>query len=339
VARYAPDRDTAVAVLTEAIRHSPPAEQQWMAALQLTNLAPDTTGLVDVLASALADDWTASEESSYGVGIGGAGMAAAALARVGEQAKPALPLLRAAVLSQQHHYHSGADRRMAFEAYVTLCEDEAEIRTLLDEVAAGGFLEDEFLISVLRLAEERPAFITHLSRLIQTRFWESFSDYSYKSGWFAALMFLGERGGYSEIVLPALAMAAGRVEDRLRSEVGYSAGAARAIEAFLDRQRTNLDNLSEEERFIRALRGVAAADPGWLAYADWLDGQGDPRGDLIRLRHAIAGINYQTDPERFKEFCERQHEWLTVHGYGWASLYHMISQPPNTASTELPIWP
>ncbi len=131
VTAYASDRETATAVLTEALRQGCP-----LAALQLSKLAPDTPGLVDVLAGALSDEWIASWRRSYDYGLGGAGEAAQALARMGARARQALPQLRDAVLSERTDFHSETDRRMAFEAYLAICEDEAEIRALLDEWAA-----------------------------------------------------------------------------------------------------------------------------------------------------------------------------------------------------------
>ena len=130
VTEYAPDRETAVVVLSEAVREGCP-----LAALQLSRLAPDTPGLVDVLAGALSNEWIASWARSYDYGLGGAGEAAQALARMRARARQALPRLRDAVLSERTDFHSSTDRWMAFQAYLAICEDEGEIRALLEEWA------------------------------------------------------------------------------------------------------------------------------------------------------------------------------------------------------------
>jgi hypothetical protein len=153
ITKYAPDRETAVAVLTEAVRR----QGCPLAALQLSTLAPDTPRLVDVLAGVLRDDWIASRKQSYDHGMGGAGEAALALARLGARAKQALPRLREAVLSERTDWHSRTDRWMAFEAYLAICEEETKIRALLDEWAARGSLEGEFLIPAHGATDPRKA--------------------------------------------------------------------------------------------------------------------------------------------------------------------------------------
>jgi hypothetical protein len=153
VTDYAPDCETAVAVLTKALRRKCP-----IAALQLSRLAPDTPGLVDVLAVALGYEWIASNRSSYDYRLGGAGEAALALARLGTTARPALARLRAAVLSPRDDFHAAEDRRMAFDAYAAIADD-AEIQTLLDEMAAKPWIFGEVPSKVFSVDQEAGAVI------------------------------------------------------------------------------------------------------------------------------------------------------------------------------------
>jgi uncharacterized protein (TIGR02996 family) len=334
VTEYAPDRETAVAVLTEAVRQGCP-----LAALQLSRLAPDTPGLVDILAGVLSDEWIASRAQSYDYGLGGAGEAAQALARMGARARQALPRLRDAVVSERSDWHSDTDRWEAFEAYITICfevyfaicEEEAESRALLDEWAARGSLEDEFLIPVVQLAREKPDFAVSLFGLVRSQFWLRHRDYSNKRGWLDAIQLLSERGRDSEIVLPILAAVLEHSEEEYM-ESGYHALATQATAVFLGRLKANRDLLSEEDRFITVLQGTAATDPSWLVYADWLEDRGDPRGEFLRLRHELASANGQTDAGRFDELHARQEAWLASRGHGWGELYDLVGQPSNAGS-------
>jgi hypothetical protein len=163
VSDYAPNRETAVAVLTKALR--------WRcryAALQLSRLAPDTPGVVEVLADALDHEWIAYNCQSYDNGVGGAGEAAVALRRMGIRARPALARLRAAVMSERDDWSSSTDRWLAFEAYVAIGGDDAEIGNLLDQLAARGTVREQFVEGVARLAQGNNSLLPHLSRLQQT---------------------------------------------------------------------------------------------------------------------------------------------------------------------------
>ncbi len=111
------------------------------AALGLSQLAPQTPGLVEVLIDGLSHDWFVSLAINDRE-IGGAGMAAEALARLGPQAQKALTILRETALSDQY-WLSANDRRLAFEAYVVLCADESATRALFNEVEAKKKLFDQ----------------------------------------------------------------------------------------------------------------------------------------------------------------------------------------------------
>lgn len=309
-----------------------------LAALALSKLAPDTPGLVEVLADALGRDWEASARLSFAVSIGGAGLAAYALERVGNEARRALPQLREAVLSDRADWHTHADRRLAFEAYAALAEDDAAVLALLEEVARKGNLSDQFLESVVSIAREKPAFVPVLARLVGSRFWTRGSDYSDKSGWIDALKLLGERGGDSEVVLPALAAALERSRDKYRGDAStdYRAHAAEAARDFLDRLPAREGARSREDAYIVALRGVPAGDERWLAYAEWLENRGDPRGEFVRLRDALARASQPGEAGRMEELRQRREAWLAAHGEGWAVLYELVCEGRRASDAEKP---
>ena len=56
--------------------------------------------------------------------------------------------------------------------------------------------------------------------------------------------------------------------------------------------------MSDDRAFLDALRADPADNARWLVYADWLDDRGDPRGEYIRLVHALAA---HPDPDRRRQ--------------------------------------
>ena len=317
ISAYAPDRENAVALLTAGLRRG-----SAIAALRLSELAPDTPGLVESLQDALSSDWIASNYRSFGEGVGGAGFAAEALARLGQRARPARSRLRESALTERNDFHSGADRRLAFAAYVELGATDDEIRELLEEAAQRRALSDEFLAAVVQVVRGKPELGTSLCRLIQCRFWEEYSDYSDKRGWIEAMALLGAQDGGAEIVLPALAAALSREPDLSYRIVNYHALARDAAATFLARLFARAENLSREDVFVRSVKGTAATDSAWLVYADWLEEQGEPRAEWLRLRYALASAN--RSGELWNERRARHDAWLTDHGRGWAVLYDLI---------------
>ncbi|HEV8713779.1 MAG TPA: TIGR02996 domain-containing protein [Candidatus Binatia bacterium] len=314
-------------LLAHFVRNAPA-----LAALSLSKLAPDTPGLAEVLIDAVGRDWEASARLSFAAGIGGAGLAAEALARLGPRGRQALPRLREAVLSDRGDWHSAADRRMAFAAYAALCEEDTAVLALLDEVAAKGCLSDALLDPVVRIAREKSAFVAVLARLVQSRFWTRGSDYSKKVGWIDTIELLSARGRDSEVVLPALAAALDRPRDKYRGpEMDYRAHAEKATRHFLDRLSAGQGARSPEDAFIVALRGVPSIDDAWLAYADWLEDRGDPRGEFLRLRQALARAGGSGEAGRGRELSQLRDTWLAAHGPGWAVLYDLVSEPIDHA--------
>lgn len=320
-------------LLAQFVRNAPA-----LAALALSKLAPDTPGLVEVLADALGRDWEASARLSFAVGIGGAGLAAEALRRLGSRARRALPQLREAVLSDRADWHAHADRWLAFEAYTALAEDDAVLLSVLEEVAVKGNLSDQFLEPVVRMVREKPSFVPVLARLVQSRFWTRGSDYSSKSGWIDTLQLLGERGEDSEVVLPALAAALERPKEKYRGDASmdYRAHAAAATRDFLERLAASQDARSPEDAFIVELGGVPPNNESWLGYAEWLENRSDPRGEFLRLRHALANSGGSADAGQAQELHQRHETWLAAHGEGWAMLYDLVGERRRASDAEKP---
>ena len=51
--------------------------------------------------------------------------------------------------------------------------------------------------------------------------------------------------------------------------------------------------MSDEDAFLVAIRVNPTDDAPRLVYADWLDDQGDPRGELIRVQMARRNPCFQ----------------------------------------------
>ncbi len=112
-----------------------------LAAISLSKLAPATPGLVDVLIDAFSHDWYVSADKNDRE-IGGAGVAAEALGRLGPQGQKAIPELLETALGDQIWLSAG-DRCMAFEAYAVLCQDKTAILNLREVFQVKMKLFDE----------------------------------------------------------------------------------------------------------------------------------------------------------------------------------------------------
>jgi uncharacterized protein (TIGR02996 family) len=72
-----------------------------------------------------------------------------------------------------------------------------------------------------------------------------------------------------------------------------------------------------EAAFLQAIRDGPEDDAVRLIFADWLDEQGDPRGELIRLQVGLARTDEQDD--NHLEWTVRSERWLNEHGDRWLS--------------------
>jgi uncharacterized protein (TIGR02996 family) len=71
----------------------------------------------------------------------------------------------------------------------------------------------------------------------------------------------------------------------------------------------------EPAAFLAAIRDDPDDDGPRLTFADWLEEQGDPRGEFIRVQCALDRID-EDDPRR-EELERREAELLGQHGEAW----------------------
>lgn len=69
------------------------------------------------------------------------------------------------------------------------------------------------------------------------------------------------------------------------------------------------------ESFLRAILEDPENDLPRLAYADWLDEQGDPRGELIRVQCELSPLT--EEDERFHPLYKREQALLKLHKNEW----------------------
>jgi uncharacterized protein (TIGR02996 family) len=70
------------------------------------------------------------------------------------------------------------------------------------------------------------------------------------------------------------------------------------------------------EALLRAIYDHPYEDTPWLVYADWLEEQGDPRAELIRLNRDLAHLGAQDS--HLGELQERKARLLEAHRDEWA---------------------
>lgn len=79
---------------------------------------------------------------------------------------------------------------------------------------------------------------------------------------------------------------------------------------------------SQEHNFLESIRAAPEDDAPRLVFADWLEEQGDPRCDLIRVQCEMAQLE-ETD-DRYKELKYREREILRRHEPKWlAPVAHL----------------
>jgi uncharacterized protein (TIGR02996 family) len=74
--------------------------------------------------------------------------------------------------------------------------------------------------------------------------------------------------------------------------------------------------MSQEEAFLRAIVEAPDDDLPRLACADWLEEQGDPRGEFIHVQIEMSRLPVH-DP-RWADLRRREQELLDQHAWGWA---------------------
>jgi uncharacterized protein (TIGR02996 family) len=80
---------------------------------------------------------------------------------------------------------------------------------------------------------------------------------------------------------------------------------------------------AEELAFLQRIRENPADDGPRLIYADWLDEQGDARGEFIRLQCALETLPAD-DPHR-PELQDRERNLLEAHEARWTNYFHNLA--------------
>ena len=83
------------------------------------------------------------------------------------------------------------------------------------------------------------------------------------------------------------------------------------------------------EKLLNALRARPRDPQLRLAYATWLEGQDDPRGEYLRILCDLDGLRRQT--KRRRKLVERLNELGRLHGAGWIDdlKLHLFGTPPS----------
>src|SRR5262245_4164447 len=82
----------------------------------------------------------------------------------------------------------------------------------------------------------------------------------------------------------------------------------------------------EADGFLARIRELPDEDGPRLIYADWLDEQGDPRGEFVRVQIALARL-----PEydrRRPELLRAERDLLTLYGDLWAEPFRGLATGP-----------
>ena len=73
--------------------------------------------------------------------------------------------------------------------------------------------------------------------------------------------------------------------------------------------------MTQDDAFLEAIIDSPEDDGLRLIYADWLEEQGDPRGEFVRVQVELARLTEQ-DP-RWAGLAEREAQLLDEHGWKW----------------------
>lgn len=84
---------------------------------------------------------------------------------------------------------------------------------------------------------------------------------------------------------------------------------------------------SAEQSFLQAVLDDPDNDLPRLAYADWLDEQGDPRGELIRVQCELFPLT--EEDERFRPFYKREQALLKRYKSEWLGPLAQLTQHPK----------
>lgn len=116
-----------------------------------------------------------------------------------------------------------------------------------------------------------------------------------------------------------------RPEERTKLAVLSLAEQLKALHAWLtaperaDDYKTARTTGERDRTFLQAMIENPEDDAARLAYADWLDEQGDPRGEFIRVECSLATLEEDTPP--YKKLDQRRDELLKEHGKEWKGRF------------------
>lgn len=116
-----------------------------------------------------------------------------------------------------------------------------------------------------------------------------------------------------------------RQEERTRLAVVSLVEQLKALHAWLtapERARDSKTVRTAGERdsvFLRAIIENPEDDATRFAYADWLDEQGDPRGEFIRVECSLEEL--KEDTPQHKKLTKHRGELLEEHGKEWKGLF------------------
>lgn len=164
--KYAPD-DSAIPLLVSALNDKE-AEVRWWAAVHLSRLAPETSGLVAVLVEALTGNWYSSARVCWDFGISGSGEAAEALGHLRAQAIAAVPALIAAIPELQDYDAQLAARavwriagpELCLHLLTSLIPGNSVVAKVVEEINQAGCRPE------IRRSPEEPAHACFVARFL-----------------------------------------------------------------------------------------------------------------------------------------------------------------------------
>src|SRR4051812_24078151 len=77
------------------------------------------------------------------------------------------------------------------------------------------------------------------------------------------------------------------------------------------------------EDLLRDIYDHPHDDVPWLGYADWLEEQGDPRAELIRIQRELTHLGFQDSRVSKLEECQRR--LLEAHRDRWAPYLDLLA--------------
>lgn len=87
--------------------------------------------------------------------------------------------------------------------------------------------------------------------------------------------------------------------------------------------------MNDRLAFLRAIRANSDDDTVRLVFADWLDEQDDPLGELVRVQIELEPIRYRIDNPRAVELHKRKDELFRAHSDEWLGTNELLTNPAD----------